>query len=187
MTTINKRKVTIIYRGLTSIFIMICLLLSLIQSQSVYAEMKKISGTAEQVSMLIADENYYDQTRVRFLNRLYMYSSGDPDWEKAKSFTVYYYINPTRQGDDFRGCTAITHPNGDQTFIKYDGSWKWVLPRDAGLGWYRWTSEIKGQFTGGTGKYKGIRGTYSSKGKGNGQDNLTGEWEVEYEIVSTNN
>jgi hypothetical protein len=43
MTTINKSKVTIINPGLTSIFIVICFLLSLIQSQEAYAEMEKVS------------------------------------------------------------------------------------------------------------------------------------------------
>ncbi len=183
MTAINKSKGTIINWGLTSIFITICLLLSLIQSQEVYAEMKKVSGTWKQVKMLLGSDTLYGKTMVNFVNRLYVNSSADADWDKAKSFDVNYTINRTFQGDDFSGCTAITHPNGDQTFIQYDGSWKFVLPRDG----FKWTSESKGKFTGGTGKFEGIWGTYTSKIKGDGQGNRTGEWEAEYEIVSTNN
>ena len=183
MVPINKSKVTIINRGLTSIFIVICCLLSLIYSPKAYAEMKKVSGTSKQVTELLDYEIYYDQTKVRFENHLFMWSSVDPDWDKAKIFTAHFYINPTHQGDDHNGCLAITHPNGDQTFIKYDGSWKWVLPREG----VRWVSEKKGQFTGGTGKFEGIRGTFTSKGKGDGRRHLGGEWEVEYEITSTNN
>jgi len=36
-------------------------------------------------------------------------------------------------------------------------------------------------------KNEGIRGSFTSKGKGNGQSNITGEWEIEYEMASTNN
>jgi hypothetical protein len=145
--------------------------------------MKKVSGTSKQIAKLLADETLYDQTKVRFLNNLQMYSSADPDWNKAKVFSAYFYINPTRQGDDYYGCLAITHPNGDQTFIKYDGSWKWVLPRDG----YRWTGETKGRFTGGTGKFEGIRGTITSKGKGDGRIDLGSEWKIEYEIAPNSN
>jgi hypothetical protein len=179
----RRLKMTNISRGLTSIFLAICFLFPLVQSQEAYAEMKKVSGTSKQIAKLFADETFYDQTKVRFLNNLQMYSSDDPDWDKAKVFSVYFYVNPTRQGDDFNGCLAITHTNGDQTFIKYEGSWKWVSPRDG----YRWDSETKGVFTGGTGRFKGIKGTLSSKGKGNGRKDLGGEWEIKYEIAPTNN
>ena len=192
MATLNKSKVTVINRGFTIIFIIICFLLSIIQSQEAYAEMKKVSGTSKHVNRLIAYETYYPQTKVRFRNNLQMFSSADPDWDKAKIFTVFYYINPitvyyhinpTGEGDDYKGCAAITYANGDQAFIMYDGSWKWVLPRDG----FRWTSETKGIFTGGTGKFEGIKGTFTSKGKGVGRSNTTGEWEIEYEIASTRN
>ena len=172
-----------ISRDLTAFFFVSCLLLSLFFSQEAYAEMKKVSGTSKLLESLITTgATYPDQTRVRFINNLQMYSSADSDWDKAKVFSAYFYINPTRQGDDYNGCLAITHPNGDQTFIKYDGSWQWVLPRDG----YRWTAETKGQFTGGTGKFKGIRGTISSKGKGDGPKDLGSEWEIEYEIAPAN-
>ena len=181
MTTINKITATITNRGLTSIFIVFCLLLPLIQSQEVYAEMKKVTGTSKPVDRLLSVERYHSGTNVRFVNQLLAYNSVDPDWDKAKVFSAYYYINPTGQGDEFRGCFAITHSNGDQTFISYDGSWKWVLPRDG----FRWTSEIIGEFTGGSGEFQGIRGILRSKVKGDGQNVIGGEWEVEYEITST--
>ena len=145
--------------------------------------MKKVSGTSKRVIESRAYEKYYEQTKVRFANNLQMYSSADPDWDKAKVFSVYYYVNPTRQGDDFDGYLAITHPNGDQTFVKYEGAWNWVLPREGS----RWIIESKGQFTAGTGKFKGIRGTFISKMNGDGSRELEQVWEVEYEIASTNN
>ena len=146
MTNFNKIKSAIINRGLTGIFFVSCLLLSLFLSQEAYAEMKKVSGTSKLLSTLTAVETNKLQTNVRFVNKLVEWSSADLTWDKAKIFSVYFYINPTRQGDDYMGSFAITNTNGDQAFIEYDGSWKWVLPREG----YRWTSETKGQFTGGT-------------------------------------
>jgi hypothetical protein len=185
MATINKSKVTVINRGFTIFFIVICFLLSLIQSQEAYAEMKKISVTSKLLKTLIkTDETYPDQTRVRFTNNLQMFSSADPDWDKAKVFGVRYSINPTRDGDPYNGCLAITHHNGDQTFIKYEGSWKWALPKDG----VSWISESKGKFTGGTGKFEGISGTVTIKVEGRGPNHyVSSKWEVEYEIASTNN
>ena len=108
--------------------------------------MKKVSGTSKRVIESRAYEKYYEQTKVRFANELFMWSSADP-------------------------------------FVKYEGAWNWVLPREGS----RWISESKGQFTAGTGKFKGIRGTFISKMNGDGSRELEQVWEVEYEIASTNN
>ena len=71
MATINKSKVTIIKRSFIIFFIVICFLLSLIQSQEAYAEKKKVSVTSKLLKTLITtDEIYPDQTRVRFTNNL---------------------------------------------------------------------------------------------------------------------
>jgi hypothetical protein len=40
--------------------------------------------------------------------------------------------------------------------------------------------ESKGRFTRGTGKFEGIKAIWKSKGKGQYQSNIIGEWEVEY-------
>ena len=109
--------------------------------------------------------------------------SADPDWDKAKVFNVFYYLNPTHQGDDYNGCLVITYPNGDQTFVKYEGAWKCTTPRDG----YRWISETKGRFTGGTGKFEGIKGYYIVKEDGDGEKKIKVEFEAEYEMPSTNN
>jgi hypothetical protein len=159
-----------------------CFVLSPDMSQKAHAAMKKISGTTTQLTQLLTEEIVFDQTRVRFRNNLGMFSSADPDWDTAKVFNAYFYINPTRQGDDYTGCFAITHPNGDQTFITYKGSWKWVVPMDG----YRWTAETTGQFTGGTGKFQGIRGTFFSQGKGDGRKHLGSAWDIAYEVATDN-
>lgn len=180
MTTNKKRKVTTINRILMSIFIVLCFFLSLIQSQEAYAEMKKVSGTYERTTILHDNSTLHGQTIVRLANNCFMYSSSDPDWDKATTFSVRYYIKPTLDGDDYKGCEAITHPNGDQTFFVFTGSWKWVVPRKG----FQWTTLYKGNFTGGTGKFKGINGTITIKGKGEGRKSHTGEWEVSYEIIN---
>jgi len=179
MTTLNKSKVTIINWGLTTLFIVICLLLSLTQIQETYAEMQKVSATSKRVANLFSSESSNMQATVRFVvDTASIYSSSDPDWDKAKIFSAWHTINPTDQGEDFKGCYAITHPNGDQTFLHYDGSWKWVLPRDGN----KWTSEEYGYFTGGTGKFNGITGFFTGKGKGDGPTDATVELQFEYEV-----
>jgi hypothetical protein len=173
MMTINKSKVIII-----SIFIIIFFGGSIVHIQEASAEMKKVYGTSQLLRRLVTDDNNYDQTRFRLINNIQLYSSADPDWNKAKVFSIYYYINPTRDGDPYNGLLAITHHNGDQTFVKYDGSWKWALPKDG----YSWISESKGRFTGGTGKFEGISGTITIKVEGSGQSYISSKWETEYEI-----
>ena len=180
MTTNKKRKVTTINRALMSIFIVLCFFLSLNQSQEAYAEMKKVSGTYEQIAKLIDGRTIHGQTTVLIANYRFMYSSSDPDWDKATTFDLRYYVNPTFQEDKYGGYAATTHPNGDQTFTEFNGTWKWVLPRDG----FKWTTLYEGIFTGGTGKFKGIKGTITIKGKGETQMIHTGEWEVLYEIIN---
>ena len=125
------------------------------------------------------EDSYSDQVRIQLINNIQLYSSADPDWDKAKVFSLYYYINPTGDGDDFKGYLVITHHNGDQTFAKYDGSWKWASPRDG----VTWIAETTGYFTGGTGKFDVIRGTITVKVVGKGPSHyVSSNWEAEYEI-----
>ena len=91
---------------------------------------------------------------------------------------MFFYINPTRDGDDYKGCLVVTHQNGDQTFVEYDGSWKWALPKDGAS----WISESKGRFTGGTGKFEWISGTITIKVEGKYKSYVSATWEAEYEI-----
>jgi hypothetical protein len=149
----------------------------------VCAEMKKTIGTSKELSKLLSVETNRLKENVKFVNTLFEWSSADPIWDKTKIFSVRFSINPTRRGDDYMGALAITDPNGDQAFIEYSGSWKFASPGEG----VTWISENKGTLTGGTGKFKGIRGVYTSKGKGFGRKYLGSEWEIEYEIALTNN
>ena len=180
MKLLKKTELFASSQGLISFFIVTCFLLSLFQNPEAYAEMKKVTGTSKIVNNLLDYEKHYGQSKVRFVNILQIYSSAEPDWNNAKVFNACYYVDSTHQGDDYDGCLVIMHPNGDQTFMQYEGSWNWVLPRKG----YQWISDTKGRFTGGTGKFKGIRGSFKYKGKGDGKKDLGGEWVVEYEIVN---
>ena len=139
--------------------------------------MKQVFGTSKLIKLL-SDDSYFDQVRVRRVHNHAILSSSDPDWDKAKLFSANFYINPTGEGDAYTGWFAITHQNGDQSFIKYEGSWKWQEPKD---GW-NWIAETKGSFTGGTGKFEGIRGTVLVEQKGAGQQSLNTNWEIKYEL-----
>ena len=160
-----------------SMLVLIFLGGSLFHGQKAYAEMKQVFASSKN-RILLSDDTYFDQVRVRVVNNHQIFSSSDPDWDKAKFFCSLYYINPTGQGDDFKGCFVITHQNRDQSFIKFEGSWKWKEPKD---GW-KWTAEIKGSFIGGTGKFEGIRGTVLIEQEGAGQQRLKTDWEIKYEL-----
>jgi hypothetical protein len=55
--------------------------------------MKKVTGTSKPVERRLAVERYYSGTNVRFVNHLLMYNSIDPNWDKAKVFSAFFYIN----------------------------------------------------------------------------------------------
>jgi len=178
MTTINKSKVTIINWGLTTIFIVICFLLSLIQIQEAYAEMKKVSGTTKTRVRLAQTYIPFYNTTVKDYWKGYLsvyhsvLSSADPDWNNAPFSYIEYDESAKEWGD--RGYGVITRPSGDQTFIKF-------MVRDisetAGIGS---TGEWEGVFIGGTGKFKDIKARWLYKWKRTVTEGEVAEWEVEY-------
>lgn len=176
MTTINKSKVTIINRSLTSIFLVICFLLSLIQSQEAYAEMKKVSGTSKTIACLARTRPEIAVADCHFWVSLDVYhsvlSSADPDWNNARFFYIEYNESTKEWGD--RGYGVITHPGGDQTFIKFMGR---DISETAGS---ETAGEWEGFFIGGTGKFKDIKARWLLKWKWTVTEGTMGEWEVEY-------
>jgi hypothetical protein len=175
MTTINKSNVTIINRSLTSIFLVICFLLSLIQSQETYAEMKKVSGTSKAIVRLAQARIPVADTPV--MGRLSVYhtvlSSADPDWNNARFFYIEYDESTKEWGD--RGYGVISHLGGDQTFIKFVG--RMILATGGG---HEATGEWEGFFIGGTGKFKDIKARWLLKWKETMTEGTKAEWEVEY-------
>jgi hypothetical protein len=178
MTTINKNKVTIINRGLTGIFIVICFLFSQIQSQEAYAEMKKVSGTSKTFDRLSRSRiPFYNTTVKDYINgylRVYhaVLNSADPDWNNARLFYILYDESAKEWGD--RGYGVITHPSGDQAFIKFKSREITIT------GGSEMTGEWEGFFIGGTGKFKDIKARWLSKWKWTVREGEVAEWKVEY-------
>ena len=175
MMTVSKGKVINV-----SLFIITLLFFvgSIFHGTEASAEMKKVSGTSKLLKRILTSQSVFNETNVRLINNLQLYSSSDPDWDKARVFSIFFYINPTRDGDDYKGCLVVTHQNGDQSFVEYDGSWKWALPKDG----VSWISESEGRFTGGTGKFEWISGTITIKVEGKYKSDTSATWEAEYEI-----
>jgi hypothetical protein len=175
MMTISKGKVIRIGFFITT---MIFFVGSIFHVHEAYAEMKEVSCTSEILKDLETFETELNNTKVRLTKKLELISSSDPDWDKARVFSTYFFINPTRGGDDYRGSFAIAHQNGDQTFVSYYGSWEFKMPKDG----FSWTAESKGYFIGGTGKFDGIKGSIMIKDVGRGTTRVSSDWEIKYDI-----
>ena len=174
MTTINKSKVTIINRGLTSIFLVICFLLSLIQSQEAYAEMKKVSGTTKAFVRLAEARIAVADTPVKGFLGVYnsVLSSADPDWNNARFFFIVY--DESAKEWERKGYGVITHPAGDQTFIKFVGR------EISAIEGSEVNSEQEGFLIEGTGKFKDIKARWLLKLKSTHSEGRMAEWKVEY-------
>jgi len=162
--------------------ILICPLMSLIQTQEAYAKGKKISGTSEFVTTLV-QTTIPGKIPVMVITSVDKLKSTDPDWNNASIYTVAIQVDPpslpspaSRVGDDLRFYSVITHPDGDQAFIESQGSWK----EDTSVPGYRWSFERNGAFITGTGKFEGIKALWRFKGRGAYTTHKTGEWEVQY-------
>ena len=162
--------------------IVTCFLVSLIQSHDAFAERKQISGTGvgtvlgeTGIEIPVGDMN----SQVGNLRSLiWVYSSTHPDWNNARASTVVFTNVMTKS---LKGFTVVTHPGGDQTFLEFEGTWE----QEPGV---VFTDQRKGRFLGGTGKFKGITGRWTSTIRGGGFDptvdtvKRTAEWKAEYEI-----
>jgi hypothetical protein len=100
--------------------------------------------------------------------------SQDPDWNQATVFSTSFWDPAMQLEHRARGHMVITHPGGDQTFLQYEVSWHNVGPIE--LEW-----EILGRFVRGTGKFKGITGTWRERGRSTSAGE-GGDWETEYTL-----
>ena len=162
--------------------ILVCPLVSLIQSQEAYAKGKKVSGTSKLVTNLISAV-IPGKTPVKVTNDIFVLNSTDPAWNNATLYEVTVQIDPAPGlVGDVRIYSVITHPGGDQSFIETQGSWK----GDDSVPGYTWSYETKnGMFVGGTGKFEGISAIWKSKLRGLSYGSAPlkkaiGEWEVQY-------
>jgi len=175
MTAAKERKKIVGIRGVVGIFfIVFCFMVSLIQTQEVCAESKKVSGTVKERTELALDyirsTEYKPPIPVGEMNNIFgLYSSDDPEWNNATFYSVWLIENL-----NFIGHAIITFEGGDQIFRTVKGKLKALNVHD-------WASEHEGWFIGGTGKFKGIKGRWREKIM-HTMSEITTEWEVEYEV-----
>jgi len=171
----NKGKKTIDKRVVVCAFlIVICFTLAPVLTAEVYAKGKKVSGTVKERTELtrgfIRSTSYKPPIPVGEMENVFgVYSSDDPEWNGATFFSVWLIENL-----NFIGHAVITFKGGDQIFRTVKGKLKALNVHD-------WTSDHRGWFVGGTGKFKGIKGTWREKIV-HEMSKVTTEWEVEYEL-----
>jgi hypothetical protein len=103
------------------------------------------------------------------------YKNSDPELKEA---WVYNQEDSIAGSGSHRGRWIGTDKDGDKIFSQYEGTHKTV---DKGDGSWEATFEGKWQWTGGTGKYKNIKGGGSYKGRITPKDLIEeAEGEMEY-------
>jgi len=140
------------------------------------AQARKVSGRsvgAERVARteLFLANNPMDTGLLESLSRTL--TSQDPDWNGARVFSVRFSDPYARQERHVRGHMVVTHPVGDQTFLVYEFKWK-SQGVDSDF-------ELVARFVRGTGKFKGIGGSWRERGRSTMTED-TSEWEIEYEL-----
>jgi hypothetical protein len=147
-------------------------MVSLIQTPEVYAGKKKITGTSTGIELLSRGRIPIPKSPVKgYISAKHqLLDSADPDWNKADYFFIIYAAS-TREWNN-KGYGVITHPGGDKTFIEFEEKY--------GASGSVYKGEVKGFFLKGTGKFKGIKGNWSSNWKRDPE--RVEEWQVEYEI-----
>jgi hypothetical protein len=140
------------------------------------AETRKATGTVGSVVLVARTEIF--MASVLLSGHLESRSRGllsqDPDWNHAMLFSTSF-MDPAMQLErQARGHMVITHPGGDQMFLQYDATWKNVGPIE--IEW-----QILGRFVRGTGRFKGITGTWRERVKSTSTGD-SGDWETEYTL-----
>ena len=140
------------------------------------AETKRVTGTHGSVVLVARSELFLASTLLtgQLESRSRGLISQDPDWNGATLFTTTFSDQAMQLERQAPGHMVITHPGGDQTFLQYEIRWKPVgsLERE-------W--QLLGRFVRGTGKFKGITGTWRERGKSTTTGD-SGDWETEYTL-----
>src|SRR3990172_48078 len=111
---------------------------------------------------------------ARFLKKCFSLDT-DPDWNDLDVLMNEQSDRIAGSGSH-RGYLTITHKNGDETYLKFEGTNKMVKD---GKEWEA-SSEGRLQITGGTGRFKDAKGTGSYTGRATAKGS-TVNWEVEAE------
>jgi hypothetical protein len=158
-------------------------LVSLLQTREAQAAAKKISGTAQGFVMVSSTTMWPGDAphhEIILQHERWVENSDDPDCPTAQVTSVSVIDHTAGQGTR-RGYDVDTCPNGDQIFVAGEGTIKTVKQPDGSL---ESTYEGKWWYTGGTGKFKGITGGGTGKGKWilGKPESFQVEWAGEYEL-----
>lgn len=174
MTTSKNSKTIGTWTIVCTLAISFLLLVSLFNPQEACADKKKITGTSEGVDLLARARIPVPKSPVKgsITACNMILDSDDPAWNKA-GFYFAEYLASTGEWN-YKGFGVITHPGGDQTFIEFE-------QKRTGKGGV-YIGEVSGFFLKGTGKFKGIKGSWNSNWERVAGKNRLDKWVAEYEI-----
>jgi hypothetical protein len=118
------------------------------------------------------------------VNRVQTWTSSDPAWNNL-NVTQFVFSDYVAGTGYHRGHNGNVHPGGDRTFLTYEGRTTRTTNSDGS-----WESKFEGtmRFTGGTGKFEGIKGEGRYVGKASAPSasappSATFEWQAEYSLL----
>ena len=143
------------------------------------AEKKRITGTDKHglpISRAIVSPGDDPKHELVLMIRRDTTTSPDSEWNETEVM-VYGQTDQVAGTGTHRGYVRRLHKNGETTHGSYEGTHKTTVKAD---GSSDTTWEGKWQFTGGTGKFKHIKGSGTYRGKRTAEGTST-EWEGEAE------
>lgn len=168
------------WRVVSLFVLMFWLLGSTLQSQNVYAEKKKVTGTGTLVTILSQTKMYPGDVPkhvVTVTTRLDTDKSPNPDFDNSQ-VTLMGVSDYTAGTGVHRGYRSVVMPSGDKWYAGYEGMTK-TVPKEGEFP--QTTFEGKWWFTGGTGMFKGVTGGGTYKGQVT-KTGVTYDWEGEYDL-----
>ena len=108
--------------------------------------------------------------------RIDTHKHSDPDFGSAEEW-IYMHSDSVAGTGTHRGHSVTNYENGDKSYQKWEGTHKTTVKDGA------WETKFEGksQFTGGTGKFKNIKGGGAYKGTMTAKGVTgSGEFEAEY-------
>ena len=104
-------------------------------------------------------------------------TSPDPEWNETEQI-IYEQVDEVAGTGTHRGYYVRLHKNGDTDYGPFEGTFKTTFKEDGS--WEATTWEGTWHTTGGTGKFKNIRGSGTYRGKATAEGAST-DWEGETE------
>jgi hypothetical protein len=147
------------------------------------AEKKKIMGTNKHgplISRTVVPPAPGDDPKhelVALLVRRDTTTSPDPEWNDTEQI-VYEQSDGVAGTGTVRGYYVRLHKNGDTDYGPFEGTFKTTFKEDGS--WETTTWEGTYKVTGGTGKFKNIKGSGTYRGKATAEGAST-DWEGETE------